>query len=261
MIHPLRKLVSPLLLSLLLLFIGCNPLNAQSSPPEKKWNFLTDVYLMFPYMDGETGIGESLIIPVDANPGDIFSKLKIGAMLYLEAKTDKWAISSDLVYMNLNQDVTPGTILNSGDVTAKQLIWEAAGLYRITPFLEAGVGGRLNYLETGIDVRRNVFPAGTEEVTGSKSKTWYDPVVIARFTTDIKDKWLFQVRGDIGGFGVGSDLTWQIHATAGYRFTKVFQMSLGYRILSTDYKTGEEPKEFLFDVNEFGPEIRFGFNF
>jgi hypothetical protein len=38
-------------------------------------------------------------------------------------------------------------------------------------------------------------------------------------------------------------------------------MSLGYRILSTDYMAGEEPEEFLFDVNEFGPEIRFGFNF
>ncbi len=113
----------------------------------------------------------------------------------------------------------------------------------------------------GIDVQKNVFPSGTEEVTGGKSKTWYDPVVIARLTTDIKDKWLFMFRGDIGGFGIGSDLTWQLHATAGYRFTKVFQMSLGYRILSTDYKAGEEPKEFLFDVNEFGPEIRFGFNF
>ena len=259
--NPSGKLFPSLFWSLLLLFIGYHPLDAQSPDPAKKWNFLTDVYLMFPYMDGETGIGESLILPVEANPGDIFSHLQMGAMLYLEARTEKWAITSDLVYMKLNQEVTPGTFVNSGDVTAKQLIWEAAGLYRITPFLEAGVGGRLNYLDMGIDVEKNVFPSGTEEVTGGKSKTWYDPVVIARLTTDIKDKWLFMFRGDIGGFGIGSDLTWQLHATAGYRFTKVFQMSLGYRILSTDYRTGEEPKEFLFDVNEFGPEIRFGFNF
>ncbi len=261
MIQSFRKPFAFLSLGFLLLFIGYQPLAAQASAPEKKWNFLTDVYLMFPYMDGEIGIGESLILPVEANPGDIFSKLKMGAMLYLEAQTDKWAITSDLVYMNLKQDVTPGTIVTSGNVNAKQLIWEAAGLYRITPFLEAGVGGRLNYLETGIDVWRKVIPSGTEEVTGVKSKTWFDPVVIARLTTDINDKWLFQFRGDIGGFGVGSDLTWQLHATAGYRFSKLFQMSLGYRILSTDYKTGEEPTEFLFDVNEFGPEIRFGFNF
>jgi hypothetical protein len=261
MIHPFRKLFYSIFWSLLLSFILFHPLNAQSSVTDKKWNFLTDVYLMFPNINGETGIGESLIVPVDANPGDVFSNLQMGAMLYLEAKTSKWAITSDLVYMNLNQDVTKGAILNSGCVNAKQLIWEAAGLYRITSFLEAGIGGRLNLLETGIDVQRNVFPSGTEEVTGEKSKTWYDPVLIARFTTDIKDKWLFQFRGDIGGFGIGSDLTWQLHASAGYRFTRVFQMSLGYRILSTDYRTGAEPKEFLFDVNEFGPEIRLGFNF
>lgn len=260
-IHSSGRLFYTVCLALLLFLMGHPRLSAQSSAPEKKWYFLTDVYLMFPYLDGETGIGESLILPVDASPGDIFSKLKMGAMLYLEANTDKWAITSDLVYMNLKQEVTPGTIVNSGNVTAKQLIWEAAGLYHITPFLEAGVGGRLNYLETGIDVRRNVIPSGTEEVTGQESKTWYDPVVIARLTADIHDKWLFQFRGDIGGFGIGSDLTWQLHATAGYRFTKLFQMSLGYRILSTDYRTGEEPKEFLFDVYEFGPEIRFGFNF
>jgi len=91
-----QKLFPSLLWSLLLLFIGYHPLDAQSPNPEKKWNFLADVYLMFPYMDGETGIGESLILPVDANPGDIFSHLQMGAMLYLEAKTDKWAVTSDL---------------------------------------------------------------------------------------------------------------------------------------------------------------------
>jgi hypothetical protein len=256
-----RRKFSTILCCLLIFFSGLNCISGQTEVPQKKWNFLTDVYLMFPYMDGETGIGKSLVLPVDANPGDIFSHLQMGAMLYLEARTDKWAITSDLVYMNLNQDVTPGIILNSGTVGAKQLIWETAGLYRVASFLEVGAGGRLNYLQTSTDVRINAIPAGTVEATGRHHKTWYDPVLIARFSTDIKDKWLFQLRGDVGGFGLGSDLTWQLHAEAGYRFTKVFQMALGYRVLSTDYRTGEEPKEFIFDVKEFGPEIRFGFNF
>ena len=131
---------------------GLNLISAQDTEPVKKWNFLTDIYLMFPYMDGETGIGENLILPVDATPGDIFSKLQMGAMLYLEAKTERWAITSDLVYMNLNQEVTPGIILNSGDVTAKQIIWETAGLYRILPFLEVGAGGRLNYVSNRLSM-------------------------------------------------------------------------------------------------------------
>ena len=147
----------------LLFFSVANTISAQTESPEKNWNFLADVYLMFPYMDGETGAGDLLSVPVDANPGDIFSKLKMAAMLYLEAKNSKWAITSDLVYMNLNQEVTPGTLFHSGEVTAKELIWEPAGLYRIVPFWEVGLGGRLTSLSTDIDARRNVFPAGTEE--------------------------------------------------------------------------------------------------
>ncbi len=85
----------------------------------------------------------------------------MGAMLYLEAKTDKWAVTSDLVYMNLKQDVTPGILLNSGTVNAKQLIWEAAGFYRLASFLEVGIGGRLNYLQTSTELLINTLPEGT----------------------------------------------------------------------------------------------------
>jgi len=216
---------------------------------------------MFPNMDGETGIGNLITVPVDANPGDIFSKLKFAAMLYFEAHTNKWAITSDVVYMSLNQEVTPGTLLHSGNASAKQFVWEPAGLYRIASFLEVGAGGRLNNLQAGIHVRRNVFPAGTEEVKGSASRTWFDPIFIARLSTDIRDKWLFQLRGDIGGFGVGSDLTWQLQAYAGYRFPKVFQISAGYRILSTDYDKGNDNERFIYNVNIFGPVVRMGFNF
>jgi hypothetical protein len=249
---------------LCLIFFACksfSSVSSQSPDSLKKWHFLTDIYLMFPYMDGTMGIGNVITVPVDANPGDIFSKLKFAGMLYFEAHNNRWAITSDIVYMNLNQEVTQGTILHSGTVSAEQFVWEPAGFYRITPFLEAGVGGRLNNLQAAIDVRRNVFPAGTEEVTGSGSKTWFDPIIIARLSTYIRDKWLFQFRGDIGGFGVGSDFTWQLQAYAGYRFSKVFQLAAGYRVLSIDYDKGTGADQFIFNVDEFGPVLRFGFNF
>jgi hypothetical protein len=245
---------------LILLCFSSATVTAQVSA-EKKWHFLTDLYIMFPYMDGETGIGNLITVPVDANPGDIFSKLKFAGMLYFEARSNKWALTSDIVYMNLNQEVTHSTLLHSGTASAEQFIWEPAGFYRITPFLDAGVGGRLTNLQAGVDVRRNVFPAGTEEVTGSGSKTWFDPIIIVRLSTDIRDKWLFQFRGDVGGFGVGSDFTWQLQAYAGYRFSKVFQLTAGYRILSVDYDKGADTERFIYNVDTFGPVIRLGFNF
>jgi hypothetical protein len=66
--------------------------------------------MLFPNMNGETGVGNTLTVPVDANTGDIFSTLKLGGMLYLEAHTNKWAITSDFVFMNLEKEVTPTTL-------------------------------------------------------------------------------------------------------------------------------------------------------
>jgi hypothetical protein len=95
----------------------------------------------------------------------------------------------------------------------------------------------------------------------SSTKTWFDPVLITRLTTDINGKWLFQFRGDVGGFGVGSDFTWQLQAYAGYRFTKVFQLTAGYRILGIDYDKGTDKERFIYNVDTFGPVVRLGFNF
>lgn len=250
--------------SILLLFLPLFNATAQDSlvsNTNNKWSFLAEIYLMFPHMNGEVGIGRSLEFPVDANPGDIFSKVEMGAMLYLEARKDKWAITSDLIYMNLGQEATPGMLINSGKVNIKLMEWEAAGLYRVTPFLEVGAGGRLNYLQTSVNAQINVLPEGTGEASGRHHKTWYDPILIARFTTDIHDKWLFQLRGDVGGFGVSSKFAWQLQGYAGYRFSKLFQLTAGYRIISIDYSKGEERTNFLFDMTLFGPVLRFGFNF
>jgi hypothetical protein len=43
--------------------------------------------------------------------------------------------------MNLNQEVTTGTFLHSGNVSAEQFIWETAGFYRVASFLEVGACG------------------------------------------------------------------------------------------------------------------------
>jgi len=253
--------ILPALLFALLFCCHLSQVSAQEPVNPKKWNFQTDVYLLFPSIDGETGIGNTVTVPIDANPGDIFSNLKIGGMLYLEAKTGKWAITSDLVFMNLNEKITPGKIITSGDVTGKQLIWELAGLYRVAPLLEIGAGTRLNNVQAGIDATRDVILSGTNDISLDITKTWMDPILIARLTANIREKWLFNLRGDLGGFGIGSDFTWQLEAYAGYRFSRLFQLKAGYRYISIDYDKGEDQKRFIFNVDEFGPEIKLGFSF
>jgi hypothetical protein len=246
--------------ALFILSILCISSFAQKSAQEKKWKFLIEPYIMFPSMSGETGIRNLPALNVDANAGDIFSKLQFGAMLYLEAKTDKWAVTSDLLYMKLQQDATPNIIINSGRVTAKQLGYELAGLYRVAPFFEAGVGMRLNSIASDLEIVRNTVGGGTQTLNPSLTRTWVDPIIVTRFTHDIKNKWLFTARGDIGGFGIGSSFTWQAQGYVGYRFSKLFQTSVGYRVISIDYDKGVDAERFRYNMNTFGPNIRFGFN-
>ena len=94
----------------------------------------------------------------------------------------------------------------------------------------------------------------------SLSRTWIDPIIIARATGDIDDKWLFIFRGDFGGFGVGSDFTFQVQGYVGYRFSKLFQTSIGYRVIGIDYDKGSGEDRFRYNMNTFGPNIRLGFN-
>ena len=223
---------------------------------KNSWHYLGELYLMFPTMSGEVGIAGLPPVTVDADKGSIFSHLKMGAMFYLEATNDNWAISSDLIYMKLGQSVEPGIVVSSGEVTMKQLAWELAGLKRITPWLDGGVGGRLVDLYTGLELEGPFNPR-----SGSADKLWFDPIILLRSNNAIKDKWLIQVRGDVGGFGLGSDFSWQIQANAGFRFSKLFQTTIGYRYIGIKYDKGDGLERFLYDIDTYGLVLRLGFNF
>ncbi|WP_250428234.1 hypothetical protein [Pontibacter ruber] len=241
----------------------CTPFYAKSQQTggtEKSWSFLVEPYLMFPSMNGTTGISNLPDVEVDASAKDIFSNLKIGAMLYAEATRYGWTLSSDILYMNLEKDTRTGALIERGELSAKQFGWEVSALRRILPFMDIGIGGRYNNIKAWVDLTLNTRD-GPEERSKERAEGWIDPILISRFSASPTDNLLLQLRADIGGFGVGADLAWQAQAYAGYRFSELFHMSLGYRIISIDYEKGSGEDRFLYDVNTTGPVIRLGFNF
>jgi hypothetical protein len=58
------------------------------------------------------------------------------------------------------------------------------------------------------------------------------------------------LRTDVGGFGVGSDLTWQTILGVGWGFTESGQLDLGWRFLDVDYDGN-----FAFDAQYSGPML------
>lgn len=231
------------------------------SQTSKEWSYVVEPYIMFPNMSGTTAIGNLPELNVEVGSNQIFDNLKMGAMLYLEASNEKWNLNSDLLYMDLAKGVKSNIIINNGQVNAKQVGWELAGLYKVKPWLEAGIGGLLNSINVGMDINRNNIGGGTTNITKERCETWVDPMLIVVFKSTSERKFIYSLRSEIGGFGIGSELAWQMQGYAGYRFSKLFQIQGGYRIISLDYEKGSGADYFLYNIDTFGPVVRFGFNF
>ncbi len=240
-----------------------NKSSAQDSTGIKnKWHYLAQPYLMFPVINGTIGLGQLPDADIHANADDIFSTMQFGAMLYFEAHNDHWALSSDMIYVDLSQDAESKRSIISAVAGTKQFIWEAAGLRRINPWFDAGIGLRMVNMESSLDMDvDSTAVGGGGHRSKSISKTWVDPIIIGRIKLPAGKRWLFQLRADLGGFGIGSDFTWQAQADVGYRLSKLLQLGLSYRILAIDYQNGSGSDRFLYNVDMYGPALKIGFNF
>jgi hypothetical protein len=228
-----------------------------STKTTKKWQYLGELYLMFPNMKGDLGLGSLPDVSIDPSASDLLGQLKFGAMVYLEAGNENWAISSDFIYMKLEKGVEPNKVVASGEVSLEELAWELAGFRKIKPWLDLGIGARLISLNAGLDLQTKHNPK-----EASTSETWVDPIIVMRTQNYITEKLFWQLRGDLGGFGIGSDFTWQAQANVGYRFSKLFQASVGYRYLAIDYNNEEQGSDrLLYDIDTYGGVVRLGFNF
>ena len=95
----------------------------------------------------------------------------------------------------------------------------------------------------------------------SESRTWFDPLVVARLTAPLDNAWRLGLKGDVGGFGMGSDITWSAFASVGYRFGDLFELTGGYRMLGMEYEDGSGEDLFAYDMTIYGPQIGVAFHF
>ena len=84
--------------------------------------------------------------------------------------------------------------------------------------------------------------------SGSGDAWWVDPIIGLRGQVNIT-RWLFlAAQGDVGGFGAGSQIAWNVQATIGINFTRNIFAELGYRYMYVDY----DNDNLLYQMNSFG---------
>jgi hypothetical protein len=76
------------------------------------------------------------------------------------------------------------------------------------------------------------FTTNTLNFSGSQS--WVDPLVGGRITGILTPKMGVTVGGDVGGWGVGSQIDYQAFGLLGYRIKPALALQVGYRYLYFD---------------------------
>jgi hypothetical protein len=202
------------------------------------WQFTVAPYMMFPWMNGTTAI-RGHEVKVDVAPGDIFKNLQFGIMGYFEARKDRWAVGVDAVYMALGATVDrPAT-----NVDMNQGAYAFTGMRQVNKKVDLVFGARWNVLQGKLDFKGPIL-LGTFQNT----KQWVDPIVGLKIKQSLGGKWHFTMEGDIGGFGAGSKFAWQLFPVLGVDVGKRATLGIGYRVLGTDYTTGEGNQLFKYDV-------------
>src|SRR6266700_4192546 len=93
--------------------------------------------------------------------------------------------------------------------------------------------------------------------TISRDDYWFDPYVGLRARYNFNKTYYTAVRGEIGGFGVGADLMWEVETVVGINLTRSIFTEIGYRALGGNY----EENGFRFDAVMHGPQITTGITF
>ncbi len=91
----------------------------------------------------------------------------------------------------------------------------------------------------------------------SSSDAWTDPLVGLRYAYSFSDNWHSMVRGDIGGFNVGTQRMINVSADILYKLNSIISFSVGYRYLHIKFKDEDFLSEVALQGMRLGASIYF----
>jgi hypothetical protein len=134
---------------------------------------------------------------------------------------------------------------------------------RVNALVDRGVARRdavdrvVNAAKAGIANQLAVRLNKSLSQTLARDDFWFDPYVGLRTRYNFNKTYYTAVRGEIGGFGVGADLMWEVEAVVGINLTRSIFTEIGYRALGGNF----EENDFRFETVMHGPQITTGITF
>ena len=219
---------------------------------------------MSPYQRGTTMNG-------DKSFSDIMSDFNAGGFLNIWARHDRVVFSGDILYIDttnshasgplssyqipgLGVTIPPGSHVGAKIDSRQSMATLIAG-YRLVDksniTLDALTGVRLWHIDNKVTVTANNPYIGKRTESYSEDFGWVDPVIGVRAFIPLTNKLSLQNQADVGGFGIGSEITWSVNATANYIVTRNLSVSAGYQVLKINYDHAGR----VYDVRLNGPML------
>ena len=265
----------------------------EPAPPLSQWQFSFTPYLWLPWISGNMVVkGRGLDVAVD--PSQIINHLDWPTivpawMSYAEARRGPLSLFNDIVYTQLSGSGGFSRTVSGREATAtfgahievnyQLAIVEAGGAYAIWSRGSQGSPGSTAFdllagarywhqdADVSADVTGTVALGGSNGITitgnraiaSSGSVDWVDPFVGARVRQQLAPGQEIVLRGDVGGFGAGSQFSWQAIGTYNWLLGVTHGIPVdgyvGFRALSADYSQGSGTSKFGFDNVIYGPVI------
>jgi hypothetical protein len=203
------------------------------------WHFAVSPYLWFPGVHGTIG-ARGRDVSFKASPGDLLSHFRFGLMGLVDTRYKRLLLPLDIMWIRLGDNKAlpfPNLMVNTAKLKADEFILTPKIGYRLIDEekikVDALVGFR--YWHFGENLK---FVPSNFNLNFSSSQNWVDPVVGGRITGNLSPKVVAVIAGDVGGWGTGSQLDYQVAGILGYRIKPNVTLQAGYRYLYVNYRSG-----------------------
>jgi hypothetical protein len=230
----------------------------------QSWEFQITPYAWLSGIDGDIGAVPVPGVPpqsVELSFGDVWDVLDYAGMLYATARYDRWVLLFDGTTAKLKDTVSVnGPVVDNLTVksTVSNLALAVGRTVTTGPDYRVDVyaGGRAWWLDNTFEVETTPA-AGLGTITKSSDASWVDPILGVAGNYRLAERWELFGAADIGGFGVGADVEWNLLAGANYLVSDRFALTAGFRALYVDY----DEDGIVYDVTQAGPLLGASFRF
>lgn len=152
-----------------------------------------------------------------------------------EARYGRFGILGDLIHLPVGGNIaTDNVLFRGGSVNMNTTIGTVVGLYRpiIDPAGTLDIGGGIRAY--GVSALTTLHAGLAPGRSGSAWASTTDPIISVRGHLNLGNGFGLDAYGDIGGFGVGTKLSWQLIGAVDYQVSQSINLKLGYRYLQAD---------------------------